>query len=265
VAENWHTFAGRLQWAIDRQPRQGRGERGLRLFQRRLARSAEGNPNVQGTSLSTIQTYLRGNAEPSPAWVELAALLLAVRAPWLAWGAGAPTEEEEAGRRGEPEPELARISTIVYRALGIPTEIPAGTPTHRHPEGAPHASPRFFASAVWAPLVRQTALRLYQHRPAWLLVEGNQAEYEVMIKNRDASFWLAVDDTAEAIAAPLRAVGINAEHLDLSDVADYIQETALALHSVQRRYVPAGRAQSALNPLVKALLDDLDSEDPLNE
>ena len=133
VTEGWHTLADRLHWAIGRRPSRGR-QRGLRLFQRDMGEHAR---DVQGTSLSAIQGYLRSDVEPSLSFVQHAARLLAVREAWLAWGTGAPTEEEEAGRRESPEAALFRISTAVHEALGVPTRIPAGIPLLGHPEGLP--------------------------------------------------------------------------------------------------------------------------------
>jgi hypothetical protein len=95
VAGKQDTFADRLRWAYDRQRPEGR-QRGLRLFQRKL--SAKRYKDVPGTSLSAIQSYLRG-VEPTRPFIEAAAEVLKVRAAWLAFGEGAPTQAEEAARR----------------------------------------------------------------------------------------------------------------------------------------------------------------------
>lgn len=78
---------------MDRQRPEGR-RRGLRLFQRKM----EQLENVSGTSLSAIQSYLRG-VEPTRPFIEAAAEVLNVRAAWLAFDEGAPTQAEEAARR----------------------------------------------------------------------------------------------------------------------------------------------------------------------
>jgi hypothetical protein len=92
VAEK-DTFIDRLRQAMDQQRPEGR-QRGLRLFQRRMQRFDD----VPGTSLSAIQSYLRG-VEPTRPFIEAAAEVLRVRASWLAFGEGAQTQAEEAARR----------------------------------------------------------------------------------------------------------------------------------------------------------------------
>lgn len=93
-----HTLAERLRWAIDRQPHAGR-QRGLRLFQRRMADRADGARKhgraVVGTHLSTVQTYLNGTATPGVEFLNEAAIVLGVRPAWLFAGEGHPTDEEE--------------------------------------------------------------------------------------------------------------------------------------------------------------------------
>ena len=236
MAESWHTLGGRLRWAFERQPRQGR-QRGLRLFQRRMERHG---PDIPGTSLSAIQGYLKDDdpTEPSPRFLALAARLLSVRPTWLTWGAGAPTEEGEAERREAPETELFRISDMVYEAMGVPTQLPAGTRTLQDPEGTKEEADRFGGSAAWAPLVRQTALRLYQYRPAWDLLEGGDGggfDYDDP-EAADSRFWEAVADTAQGIAMPLRALGIRGDRLSLEDVADYVSALALLMQRAIYRY-----------------------------
>ena len=255
--ESWHTLGGRLRWAIKRQPHQGR-QRGLRLFQRRME---EHGLRVPGTSLSAIQGYLRDDpAEPSPSFLLLAARLLSVRVGWLAFGGGAPTEEEERTRGETPEAELFRISTTVYEALGVSTKVPPGTLTIQHPEGLESEGERFWGHATWAPLVRQTALRLYQYRPSWALLSegsedgGERAFEEARVEDPEPRFWLAVEDTAQAIAAPLKAVGVDASQLTLEDVADYVSAVALTLQRTMWRYAPGAPDEVKESPLMAALL-----------
>jgi len=226
VAETWHTLEGRLRWAIEQQPPRGR-ERGLRLFQRRMD---EHGADVPGTSLSAIQGYLRGDGEPSPTFLKLAAQLLAVRSAWLAFGEGAPTEEAEAGRRESAEEELFLISTAMYEALGVPTKLPKGSPAHTDKE-------RFWGSALWGPTVRQTALRLFQFRPGWALLSGEEGLDDSQ-EESEVRFWRAVADTSQAIAAPLHALGIDPARMELGDVREYVEPVALALQRAMYRYVP---------------------------
>ncbi len=94
-APSFDSLASRLRWAIDQQPPEGR-QRGLRLFQRRLTAT---HPGLDGTALSSVQAYLNGSVTPSLAWVDAASGILAVRAAWLAFGGGFPTEAEQAAMR----------------------------------------------------------------------------------------------------------------------------------------------------------------------
>lgn len=113
MVEKQDTFAGRLRWAMDQQRPEGR-RRGVRLFQRRI--SAKRYKDVPGTSLSAIQTYLRG-AEPARPFIAAAADVLKVRAAWLAFGEGAPTQAEEAARREAGErPQWEAVAAEEFRA-----------------------------------------------------------------------------------------------------------------------------------------------------
>jgi hypothetical protein len=92
TADQYKTLGGRLRWAIDRMPAEGR-KRGLRLFQRRLgARAEELSDGIDGTALSTIQGYCNDEQEPSLGFLREASAILRVRIEWLAFGSGMPTE-----------------------------------------------------------------------------------------------------------------------------------------------------------------------------
>lgn len=240
MVDTRYTLGGRLREAIDRQPWEGR-QRGLRLFQRRMDEHGQG---VGGTSLSAIQDYLADRTEPSPSFLRLAAQLTGVRFAWLANGEGMPTEEEERDRVSGQEAELSRITGAVYRALGRPFWDAQGT-----------------AAALWAPTVRRVALRLYQHRPAWRLFEGpgDPGLLEGLPDTGEAEFSSAVDAVAEALAAPLRALGMDGRRLSLQALADYVEISALALHQAIPRYhaedVPPGHVIVEVPALVESLLD----------
>lgn len=60
------------------------------------AMTARGTP---GSSEPAVYRYLRGESEPSLSFLTEAAEELKVRREWLAFGDGAPTEEEEQARR----------------------------------------------------------------------------------------------------------------------------------------------------------------------
>ena len=104
---DFSTLHGRLRWAIDRQPREGR-RRGLRLFQRRMESRAkelteEDDVQLEGVALSSIQTYLRGEVVPPLTFLQEAAGVLVVREAWLILHDGEPTEDEERARQGPEE------------------------------------------------------------------------------------------------------------------------------------------------------------------
>ena len=242
MTTGWDTLGGRLRWAIDKQPPDGR-QRGLRLFQRRMTKRGRG---VVGTSLSAVQAYLSDEAEPSLSFLRLAAELLSVRFAWLVVGQGAPTQEEQAGRLEVPEAELFRISTAVYEALGVPTKVVSENGEERN---------RFWGSAVWAPVVRQTVLRIYQNRPAWDLIADREVEHPSTGPSADASWDAAIADTAATIAAPLHTLGIEARYLTSRDVEDYVQAVSLTLQRVANHYVPQEGAERESGPLSRALIE----------
>lgn len=239
---DWDTLGGRLRWSVRQGPRDGR-KHGLRYFQKLMERRAaelhqEEGYQLTGVALSSMQTYLPTDdrpalAEPSYRFVVEAARILGVRVAWLASGEGAPTEEGEAHRRENSEEELYRISMAVYEAMGVTTRVQEGDT-----EGGDRA--RFWGSALWAPIVRQTALRLYQSRPAWALLKGEPTGSPEGRTESDEAFEAAISDTAAAIASPLKDLGVDGAGLDLTEVADYVSATALNLQRVIFGYLPEG-------------------------
>jgi hypothetical protein len=122
VAVDWDTFVGRLRWAISQQRPEGR-QRGLRLFQRKMDQ-CEGVP---GTSLSAIQSYLRG-VEPTRPFIVEAARVLHVRAPWLAFADGQPTEAAEAAWRAARDDRALDVEAVEGFNKHLPWDFvgPAG-------------------------------------------------------------------------------------------------------------------------------------------
>ena len=193
-------------------------------------------------TLSSLQNYLSGITEPSPSFLEEAAKILGVRAAWLTHGDGAPTEEQQAARWDGSEGELLRISNIVYEELGVPTRVPPGAEVLKRKNSVAKEGDRFWGSATWAPLVRQTMLRLYGYRPSWKLLSGGNAPLDPA-KSQEASDqeWdRALADTAGALAAPLMSIGIEGSGLSLNAVADYVSSVCLALQRLMWEYVPGG-------------------------
>ena len=178
---------------------------------------------------------------------------------WLATGVGTKPadtakyrEEHPIRTRDSGEMELFRISNAVYEELGVPTTLPS--------TDVPEGAERFWGPAIWAPLVRQTALRLYQHRPSWAILAerseegGERALEEARVEDPELRFWLAVEDTAKAIAAPLKAIGVDASQLTLEDVSDYVSAVALTLQRTMWRYAPGAPDEVKESPLMAALL-----------
>ena len=93
------TIGKRLRWAIERRPAEGQA-RGIRKFQRDLtARAVElkeaGGSTIAGLTLPSVMSYLNDAATPSVEFIREASQLAGVRATWLAWGEGAPTQSEQ--------------------------------------------------------------------------------------------------------------------------------------------------------------------------
>jgi hypothetical protein len=123
VSDEWSTLPMRLQWAIDRQPWQGR-RRGLRLFQSRIEERAreleKAGGKLEGVHLSSIQGYVSGDVEPSLTFLREAADLLAVRRAWLIEGDGVPSALEESARRraiATADPGGQRLRDAITTAL----------------------------------------------------------------------------------------------------------------------------------------------------
>jgi len=98
-------------------------------------------------------------------------------------------------------------------------------------------------------------LRLYQYRPAWQLIADPNADVDR--EPADERFRRAVRDTAAAIAAPLRAIGVDGSRLTLTDIADYVQAIALALQRSMFRYAPGSddrRDDGSDVPVIRHLL-----------
>lgn len=97
--------------------------RSTRSFQQELAER-----DVPGASTAAVYRYLKGEAEPSLAFIEAAAEILDLRTPWLAFGIGYRDDEEErlAGRarveQTSAEMDLAptRQATVRLAERGLP-------------------------------------------------------------------------------------------------------------------------------------------------
>jgi len=115
------TIGGRLGWAIKGQPPVGK-RRGIGLLISRLEER-----KAPGANYPSISGYLQDQVDPPLAFITAAAGALGVREAWLAFGEGAPTEQEEAARREHQDeddassaysrilstlPDLARLENL---------------------------------------------------------------------------------------------------------------------------------------------------------
>ena len=94
---DWSTIGGRLRWAIQQRPRDGR-QRGVRKFQRDLEirskkQVRDGRAAIPGVTIPSIQGYLADVAKPSLNFLGPAAELCGVHEDWLVTGVGYPTED----------------------------------------------------------------------------------------------------------------------------------------------------------------------------
>lgn len=95
---DWGTIGGRLRWAIQRRPRDGR-KRGVRKFQSDLEERSRGEveagqPAIPGVTMPSIQGYLKDEVKPSLHFLEQSADLCEVDEDWLITGRGYPTEDQ---------------------------------------------------------------------------------------------------------------------------------------------------------------------------
>lgn len=96
----WETLGGRLQWAIERQPPEGKS-RGIGLLIRKLG-------DVPGANYPSIRTYLSDDVDPPLDFLLKAAEALKVDPGWLILGGSDPDPGPE------PPPDLfARLHEVV--------------------------------------------------------------------------------------------------------------------------------------------------------
>jgi hypothetical protein len=180
-----NTIRDRLRWAIYTHQRPQGRERGLRLFQRSIARRSEeradrGEPSIPGTSLQSIMTYLRPEDPTTPTvdFILEAAGVLEVRPEWLTFGVGFPTAEHEA--RADVADPIAETWAALER--GAP-ELTALDPMYRSNRSAVRGLVSRIASA------RQRAAA---------------AEYFVSLVPFDSRVEKAATDVEQLLLAPVR-------------------------------------------------------------
>lgn len=192
------TPGGRLGWAIKRRPPEGR-RRGIRLFADDMRERAEELDGLQGYTMPSIQSYLTDDVEPSVTFLREAAALCGVRAEWLAFGQGAPTEGEELARRAAEGAVPAGIDPDVVQGF----DDGLGAPFESLGPGSRAALLRVFAVAVERPL---------------------QRSYSVKYGSRKKIIARVV---AETVAAPLASIRVPLGQRSLTGPPDHEVESCI--------------------------------------
>lgn len=164
------------------------GGRDIRWLQKEL--EGRGAPN---STYSSVYRYVRGRVEPPLDWIRSAADVLGVRAPWLAFGQGQPTEELRGVAEGLVE---------AFRRMG--TNLQA---IMREGLGAQEVPPD--ALEAVGDLTLNFIVAVGRGREA---ADGSQHR-----------------EVAEAIAAPLRSLGHDPAGLSPSKYGHYVITVAEAL------------------------------------
>lgn len=107
--QTWrNTTGGRLAWALERMPPEGKSK-GIGLLISRI----EG---TTGATYPSIGGYLKDRVTPPIEFIAAAAKALGVRAEWLAFGIGEPTDLlESKRRRAEDNERLKRHADTIAR------------------------------------------------------------------------------------------------------------------------------------------------------
>lgn len=199
-------------------------------------------PEVRGVSPGGVRQYVTSPpARPRLELLDAFAAVLDVRFEWLAYGQGAMTQEGQDGTDGAVE---------VIRLGGKAERVPS----HREPVVRAMAkalgleSPPPGASApTWLP----GAMVLWGHRCARLVSltggEGKEAEavrrrlspeqtLEERVFSPSPRHLAAAEDVGKALAAPLKALGIDPATLEETTLAHYTLSAAGALAPVVQRY-----------------------------
>jgi hypothetical protein len=198
----------RLEKALEEHaPQEIRGDK--QAFQRTLRDRMGSEDSRQGTSYPAVHGYFSGKVVPSLPWLLAAARLLKVRPSWLAFGEGAPTEDEE--RRAllvkglstiaaaGPDPTSADGLRYWQHAVEVRDSVFCGWAAPPDATGDPEGQMPY-----WVPLLAATCQRL-QVDPV---------------------------TAGEALRAPLAALGINAFGLGRDDLDDYIVSMVPVLMSL---------------------------------
>jgi hypothetical protein len=182
----------------------------IREFHRRMGPDGR---NVPGSSYPNIHRYLsekpQQRLEPTLEFLRHAAEVCEVREEWLIAGAGLPTEEQEQAsahskrRRDGADTRVLATTGFITDALGRPRR------TYRHELGTVESGKRSLeereapaeppSSRVWSAPANDLVLRWWENAT----IRATAAEQDV------PEFDQAVEAVAEAISAPLKALGIG--------------------------------------------------------
>jgi hypothetical protein len=210
-------YALRLRWAVEEGPKA--------MSVRRLADGlGRQYPKLRGTSYGGVRQYAENKVKrPRVELLRAMADMLGVRGDWLAFGDGEPTEHLDYWRRAArslaesgmtPEkgaPPAERLRDAVREALGRQSPY-GGQVEESMPPWVPMLSP------VWFELVNADA----KARPAGVGVTLED------VTNLERAI-------GEALAAPLRAIRVDAASLTERDLTRYVVSMIPALLSVAAR------------------------------
>ena len=173
--------------------------------------SSQGDPPLEGTSLSSIQAYVKGRVTPSIAFLRAAAHVLDVRETWLISGDGQPTEGD-AIAMGPAASGL--VTALRRRQQQIERAMEAGAKAKLPLREVFGDSPR----PGYAVLLRLWRLRCAQ---VWPREERLRKEIDI------------ARQIGRASVASLRAMGVDPG--DLSDEA--LEDHLLAVAPILRRII----------------------------
>lgn len=223
-----------------------------------------------GRARQTIHSYLSDDAEPSLEFFREAADVLDVRAEWLALGSGAMTEEEE---RAREDVEVASRASAARRKHGtlalqhaVLTALGRGSPPPpEQPEGLEDTGGDSEQAVEW----REAVDRAFRSRrihpwtgPLADVLRRFQPSSTEPVRLPFGS-GVAVEEIAEALRAPLDAVGRDVERMGGEELDDYVLAMIPVLQSLgdaPARKSPEERLWAARRDLEEAREDDL-SED----
>lgn len=202
-----NTLEGRLAWAIDRRPKNGR-RRGKNDFMRAMEEyESNSGIKIKGITAGSLADYLRpGRTAPSVPFLKAAAHVCGVRSAWLIMGEGEPTEPANAAMRATP----SGIRSYSPRSFLFQPRPGSTAKQLRKERNGPQTTPGNW-DPVWSPDVPQTLMgRLIRRFPQSELESFND------IRLDDLGSRLA-----RAFMAPLEELGVDLNDFTQDEFEDF--------------------------------------------